>query len=136
MSQLISSNQIGLALMKAELYPFLLDTDIYQIVWEGGNYTVYTGGLPEVYIEATVMLDLFDYQNDNDILYHAMDSVNWRLSPVVAYRVSDDTVSFRICLRPESEDDFLKEISTYFRQIEQAIDVFGQACYLAARRQS
>ena len=135
MSKIISSNQIGLALMNAGLYPFLLDTDMYQIVWDGGNYTVYTGSLPEVYIETTVMLDLFEYNKDLSILYSAIDKVNWRLSPVVAYRVSDDTVSFRICLRPESEDAFLKDMNTYFERIGQAIDVFGQACYLATRNQ-
>lgn len=134
MKEQLTPHQIGLALMEAGLAPFALDTDRFQIVWGGENYTVYVGRLPEIYIEKTVPLNYFEYRNEKWILYSAMDEVNYRLSPVVVYRgLSDDTLSFRFCLRAGSFDKFQEELGHCFSQIECALDAFGLACDMIIR---
>jgi hypothetical protein len=134
MSGTITTSFVGLALMKAGLSPFALDTDKFQVVWDGENYTVYTGRLPELYIEKTVPLYLFEYKNVDWFINLAMDRVNSRLSPVAVYRgLSDDTVSFRICLRLETVDNFFEGVSPYFEEIERALDAFGLSCEIVVR---
>ena len=134
MREIILSSQVGLALKLARLSPLALDTDMFQIVWGGENYTVYVGRLPEIYIEKTVPLNYFEYRNEKWILYFAMDEVNYRLSPVVVYRgLSDDTLSFRFCLRAGSFDTFQEELDHCFSQIECALDAFGLACDMIIR---
>ena len=134
MSEMISSYQVGLALMGAGLSPFTLDTDLFQIVWNGENYLVYTDRLPEIYIQKEVPLYCFEYKSKNWIIYYAMDRVNLRRTPVVAFLgYAEDVVSFRICLQLESIDSIRNEIDLCFAQIERSIDAFGQACEIAVR---
>lgn len=134
MSDVLSSYQVGLALMGAGLSPFTLDTDLFQIVWNGENYLVHTDHLPEIYIQKDVPLYCFEYKSKNWIIYFAMDRVNLRRTPVVAFRgYAEDVVSFRICLQPESTDSIRNDIDFYFAQIERSIDAFGQACEIAVR---
>lgn len=134
MSGFATSNQVGVALLQAGLSPFVLDTDMYQIVWGGENYTVFADCPPMVYIEKTVPLDLFEYKHETWILYFAMDLVNLRRTPVVVYRGNhDDTLSFRICLPADVFDSFEENEDSVFMQIEEAIDTLGQACEIAVR---
>ena len=134
MTGILSSNEVGWALMKSGLSPFTLDTEMFQIVWDGENYIVYTDRLPEIYIEKRVSLDLFEYHHENWILCYAMDRVNLRRTPVVVYRAaSSDTITFRICLYPESGEDLSGSMNSAFVLIEQAIEAFGHACEVAIR---
>ena len=103
MNGILTSNEVGWALMQAGLSPFTLDTEMFQIVREGENYIIHTDRLPEIYIEKKVSLDQFEYKDENWIVCFAMDRVNLRRTPVVVYRAeSSDTVTFRICLSPGS----------------------------------
>lgn len=134
MTGIQSSKEIGFALMQAGLSPFSLDTDMFQIVHMGENYIVHTDRLPEVYIEKRVPLDLFEYKRENWIVCFAMDRVNLRRTPVVAFRAEAmDTVTFRICTRPGSTEEFRAGLDSCFTRIEQAIDAFGQACEVGVR---
>ena len=129
-----TSSQVGIALLKAGLYPFALDTDMFQIVWKGENYTVYTDRLPELYIEKKVPLYCFEYKNDISIINYAMDRVNARRSPVVVYSgASPDMICFRICIMTDYAEDFLDHLDSYYIKIENAVDAFGQACEVAIR---
>ena len=134
MSESLSSNQVGLALMGAGLSPVTLDTDLFQIVWNGENYLVHTDHLPEIYFQKEVPLYCFEYKSKDWIIYFAMDRVNLRRTPVVAFRGNaEDVVSFRICLQPESIDSIRDGLDLCFAQIERSIDAFGQACEIAVR---
>ncbi len=134
MTGILSSKEVGFALMSAGLSPFSLDTDMFQIVYLGENYLVHTDRLPEIYIEKKVSLDLFEYKRENWIVCFAMDRVNLRRSPVVLFRGEAlDTVTFRICICPGSAEEFRAELDSYFARIDQALDAFGQACEVAVR---
>lgn len=124
-----SSNAIGWTLMQAGLSPISLDTEMFQIVWDGENYTVHTDRLPDIFIEKVVPLDYFEYKKKDWIIWLAMDRVNIRRTPVVVFRgETDDVVTFRINLSPESAESFAKRLSNCFVVIEQAIEAFGHAC--------
>ena len=102
MSEILAPNEVGLALKLAGLYPFALDTRVFQIVYGGENYVVYAERLPEVYVEKTVPLDLFEYKRMDWVTYCAMDLVNAKRAPVVVYRQeSRDTIKFRSVIRPD-----------------------------------
>ena len=134
MSGILTSKEVGWALMRAGLSPFSLDADMFQIVHEGENYTVHTDRLPELYIEKRVPLYHFEFKGENWIVCYAMDRVNARRTPVVVFRAeSTDTVTFRVCLRPESDVAFKADLDACFMKIEQAMDAFGQACEVALR---
>ena len=49
MNGILTSNEVGWALMQAGLSPFTLDTEMFQIVREGENYIIHTDRLPEIY---------------------------------------------------------------------------------------
>lgn len=132
-----TSKEVGWALMQAGLSPFSLDADMLQVVHEGENYAVHTDRLPEVYIEKRVPLYHFEFGGDSVIVCQAMDRVNVRRTPVVVFRAeSTDTVTFRICIRPESVEAFTDMLNECFLRIEQAMDAFGQACEVAVRRKT
>ena len=134
MSGGMSAAQVGLALKMAGLSPSSLDIDMFRIVQDGENYFVYTDRLPEIYIEKVVQLECYDFKNDNWNTFLAMNLYNSRRTPVVAYRgCTDDTVSFRICIKPESFDDFQENLNSYFEQIGYAVNAFGQACEVVGR---
>lgn len=134
MTGILSSKEVGFALMRAGLSPFSLDTDVFQIVYMGENYLVHTDRLPEIYIEKKVPLDLFEYKRENWIVCFAMDRVNLRRTLVVVFRGEAlDTVTFRIGIRPESAEKFGADLDSSFARIEQAVDAFGQACEIAVR---
>ena len=134
MNGILTSNEVGWALMQAGLSPFTLDTEMFQIVREGENYIVHTDRLPEIYIEKRVSLDLFEYKDENWIVCYAMDRVNLRKTPFVVYRAeASDTVSFRICLSPGSSEAFSGSFEGIFVTIEQAVEAFGYACEVAVR---
>ena len=48
MNGILTSNEVGWALMQAGLSPFTLDTEMFQIVREGENYIIHTDRLPEI----------------------------------------------------------------------------------------
>ena len=134
MSRILTSNEVGWALMQAGLTPFTLDTEMFQIVREGENYIVHTDRLPEIYIEKKVTLNQFEYKDENWIVCYAMDRVNLRRTPVVVFRAeSRDTVTFRICLSPVSIEAFSGALDSTFVTIEQAVEAFGHACEVAVR---
>lgn len=134
MTGILSSNEVGWVLMQSGLTPFTLDTEMFQIVREGENYIVHTDRLPEIYIEKSVSLELFEYNHENWIVCFAMDRVNLRRTPVVAYRgASSDTITFRICLYPDSGESLSENLDGSFVLIEQAIEAFGHACEVATR---
>jgi hypothetical protein len=134
MSRILAPNEVGLALKLAGLSPFALDTRVFQIVHGGENYVVYTDRLPEIYVEKTVPLDLFEYKRMDWVTYCAMDLVNAKRLPVVVYRQeSRDTIKFRAVIRPESADAFIKDLDGCFFSIERAMDDFGMACEIVIR---
>ena len=136
MSRILTSNEVGWALMQAGLTPFTLDTEMFQIVREGENYIVHTDRLPEIYIEKKVTLNKFEYKDENWIVCYAMDRVNLRRTPVVVFRAeSSDTVTFRICLSPVSIEAFSGALDSTFVTIEQAVEAFGHACEVAVREE-
>ena len=134
MSTVYTSNSVGLFLMQAGLSPRTLDIDMFQIVWGRENYTVYTDQLPDLYLEKRVPLELFEYMHEDLIVCFAMDKINLRRNPVVAYRGPyEDSIFLRTSFRIEdSENDvFKKAISKCFIDLERSIDAFGQACDVA-----
>lgn len=134
MSSVHTSNTVGLFLMQAGLSPRTLDTDMFQIVWGGENYTVYTDQLPDIYLEKRVPLELFEYMHEDLIVCFAMDKINLRRNPVVAYRGPyEDSIFLRTSFRIEDDEneDFKKTISKCFIDLERSIDAFGQACDVA-----
>lgn len=134
MSEILSPNEVGLALKLAGLYPFALDTRTFQIVHRGENYAVYADCLPEIYVEKTVPLELFEYKRMEWVTYCAMDLVNAKRSSVVAYRQeSRDTIKFRAVIRPESTESFIKALDGCIFRIERAMDDFGMACEVVIR---
>ena len=134
MSEILCSNEVGMALKLAGLSPFALDTRIFQIVHGGENYAVYADCLPDIYVEKTVPLDLFEYKRMDWITYCAMDLVNARRAPVVVYRhESRDTIKFRAVIRPDSAESFIKALDGCFFSIERAMDDFGMACEIVIR---
>ena len=134
MSRILSSSEVGMALKLAGLSPFALDTRTFQIVHGGENYAVYADCLPEIYVEKTVPLDLFEYKRMDWVTYCAMDLVNAKRTPVVLYRQeSRDTVKFRAAVRPESSETLIKVLDGCFLSIELAMDDFGMACEIVIR---
>ena len=134
MSEVLTSNEVGMALKLAGLYPFALDTRVFQIVHSGENYVVYTDHLPDIYVEKTVPLDLFEYKRMDWVTYCAMDLVNAKRTPIVVYRQeSRDTIKFRAAVRPESTKAFIDALEGCVFQIEQAMDDFGMACEIVIR---
>ena len=134
MSGILSSSEVGMALKLAGLSPFALDTRTFQIVHGGENYAVYADCLPDIYVEKTVPLDLFEYRRMDWVTYCAMDLVNAKRTPVVAYRQeSEDTIKFRAVVRPESTTAFIDSLDGCFFSIEQAMDDFGMACEIVIR---
>ena len=134
MNGIESSNTVGWVLMQKGLSPFALDADLFQIVWEGENYLVHTDRLPQVFVEKKIPLELFEYKHENWIVSFALDRVNMQRSMVTVFRGDSlDTVTFRYCLRPESEESFSKSLEDCFLRIGQAVDAFGQACEAAIR---
>ena len=129
-----SSNEVGWALMQEGLSPFALDTRAFQVVHGGENYVVYADRLPEIYVEKTVPLELFEYKRMDWVTYCAMDLVNANRVPVVAYRQeSRDTIKFRAVIRPESTESFIAALDSCFFCIERAMDDFGMACEIVIR---
>ncbi len=123
-----------MALKLAGLSPFALDTRTFQIVHGGENYAVYADCLPEIYVEKTVPLDLFEYKRMDWVTYCAMDLVNAKRTPIALYRQeSRDTIKFRAIVRPESSETFIKALDGCFLSIEQAMDDFGMACEIVIR---
>ena len=134
MSGTISPKEVGMALKLAGLSPFALDTRTFQIVHGGENYAVYADCLPDIYVEKTVPLDLFEYKRMDWVTYCAMDLVNAIRAPVVVYRQeSRDTIKFRAAVRPESTKAFIDALEGCVFQIEQAMDDFGMACEIVIR---
>ena len=134
MNGIMTSKEVGHALMQAGLSPFSLDADVFQIVHGGENYIVHTDRLPEIYIEKKVPLYYFEFKGENWIVCYAMDRINARRTPVVVFRAeATDTITFRICICPESVDAFAVILEGCFLRIEQAMDAFGQACEAAVR---
>ena len=134
MSGILSSNEVGMALKLAGLYPFALDTRAFQIVHSGENYVIYTDHLPDIYVEKTVPLELFEYKRMDLVTYCAMDVVNAKRAPVVVYRQeSRDTIKFRAVIRPESTKAFVEALDGCVFSIEQAMDDFGMACEIVIR---
>ena len=134
MSRILSSSEVGMALKLAGLSPFALDTRTFQIVHGGENYAVYADCLPEIYVEKSVPLDLFEYKRMDWVTYCAMDLVNAKRTPVVLYRQeSRDTVKFRAAVRPESSETLIKVLDGCFLSIEQTMDDFGMACEIVIR---
>lgn len=134
MSTVYTSNTIGLFLKQAGLSPCILDTDTFQIAWGGENYAVYTDQLPDIYLEKRVPLELFEYMQEDLIVCFAMDRINLRRNPVVAYRGAyEDSIFLRTCFRIEDDEreNFKETISKCIIDIEQSIDAFGQACDVA-----
>lgn len=120
--------------MLAELSPFALDIRTFQIVYGGENYVVYTDCLPEIYVEKTVPLDLFEYGRMDWVTYCAMDLVNANRTPVIVYRrESRDTVKFRAMIRPESAVALVEALDGCFSYIERAMNDFGMACEIVLR---
>ena len=134
MSGTLTPKEVGMALKLAGLSPFALDTRTFQIVHGGENYAVYADCLPDVYVEKTVPLDLFEYRRMDWVTYCAMDLVNAKRTPVVVYRQeSRDTVKFRASVRPESTNALIEALDGCFSSIERAMDDFGMACEIVIR---
>ena len=132
MSTVITSNTVGLFLMQAGLSPRTVDIDMFQIVRGGENYTMYTDQLPDIYLEKRVPLELFEYLQEDLIVSFAMDHINLRRNPVVAYRGPyEDSIFLRTCFRIEDDEDFKKSLDKCFLDLEQSMDAFGQACDMA-----
>ena len=134
MSGTLTPKEVGMALKLAGLSPFALDTRTFQIVHGGENYAVYADCLPDIYVEKTVPLDLFEYRRMDWVTYCAMDLVNAKRTPVVVYRQeSRDTLKFRASVRPESTKAFIEALDGCFSSIERAMDDFGMACETVIR---
>ena len=134
MNGIESSNTVGWVLIQKGLSPFAVDADLFQIVWEGENYIVHTDRLPKVFIEKKVPLEYFEYKGENWIVSFAMDRVNMQRSMVTVFRGGYlDTLTFRYCLRPESEESLSESLEDCFLRIGQAVEAFGQACEAAVR---
>ena len=134
MSGIFTSNEVGMALKLASLSPFALDTRVFQIVHSGENYVVYADHLPDIYVEKTVPLELFEYRRMDWVTYCAMDLVNAKRTPVVVYRQESwDTIKFRATVRPESMEAFIEVLDGCFANIERAMDDFGMACEIVIR---
>ena len=134
MSGILTPNEVGMALKLAGLPLFALDTRVFQIVHGGENYVVYSDYLPEIYVEKTVPLDLFEYKRMDWVTYWAMDLVNATRAPVGVYRrESRDTVNFRAIIRPESADALIEALDDCFNDIELAMNDFGMACEIVLR---
>lgn len=132
MTGIQSSNEVGAALMRGGLQVSVLDTDVFQAIWQGDRYAVYTDCLPDICIEKTLPMDSFHYRDEEWIALFAIEKVNRQRTPVTVIRSDElETVTFRYCFCPETADSLIRKLCWCFLQIDRAIESFGHACEAA-----
>ena len=134
MERSMTVNDVGFALMQAHLLPSVYLQDWFRITTEDGDYYVYVGSLPDLYLEKRVSTDLFEYRNNDWMLLFAMDMFNSRLSPVKVFQASaEEIVTFRVLVSPKPEENLGEAVRRHLMQIENAIDQLGHACEVVVR---
>ena len=135
MTGIQSSNEVGAALMRGGLQVSVLDTDVFQAIWQGDRYAVYTDCLPDICIEKTLPMDSFHYRDEEWIALFAIEKVNRQRTPVTVIRSDElETVTFRYCFCPETADSLIRKLCWCFLQIDRAIESFGHACEAAIKQ--
>lgn len=133
MKKSISMTEVGLALREVHLLPSVYQTDWFRISTEDGDYYVYAGDLPDLYIEKRPLTDLFEFRNEEWILYFAMDMVNAKMNPVKLFQGSRDSITFRTNICLESLEMLGEKVLRSIERIEKAIDELGLACEIVMR---
>lgn len=132
----ITSSDIGFTLKRMGLTPLMSDVNRFLVTYGGENYDVLAGRLPEVYIDKTVGLGLFEYDGQDSVLYGAMNLFNSLQRNMRVFKpfIPSDVLVFRTCLEPGAGDDLGRSLERHFDLFEEAQDSFGQACEVALER--
>lgn len=126
---LLSAQDIGLALQAGGLHTYVKEINLYGIQNGGDDYEVYTGQLLDIYPEACIAMDLFEFQEHAWVLAAAINRVNSQYTPV-RVAAGFDMISLTLCVEPASIESFSKLLPQWLARIEQAVDQLGQACDL------
>ena len=127
MIESISTQDVGMVFHTFGLHPYIKQINCYGIHRGGDDYEVFTERLPEIYIQKTVMQDLFDWEDDSRILASAVNLFNTQHFPVRAI-IGYDTLAFVLNVEAVSFEHLSERVLHWLDLIEQAIDLFGQAC--------